>query len=214
MAKKRNLPATNQEKVATPKQTEQPFRMFEGFEKIPPTIEGVPLRPKTKRRRKRRRDARLERVVQENQTPGFPFWPGFPGFPESVREVMVDYWKQFPSDAIPNTWVISRNPPEFGTVSQQMRYQTPTVTGETLFDDLFYTTLPGPPLGAFDPTYPEWVLVIESAHKRYEACPEKQESPRCTAAREAFYEAGRRYANALDKYWGLQRYQGGNVPPH
>ncbi|PWK05042.1 hypothetical protein [Tumebacillus permanentifrigoris] len=185
-----------------------PLFRLEGLDTIPPTIAGVPLRPKlTKRGKKRKRSPKLEQTVRENQTPGFPFWPGFPGFPESVREVMVEYWKQFPTDLVPNTWVYSRNPPGFGTTSDALRYQSPTVSGQVLFDDTFYSTLPAPPLGSADPTYPLWVKSVEAAQNRLQACPIGKESKRCDIAREAYYEASRQYATALDKYWGLQRFQ-------
>jgi hypothetical protein len=185
-----------------------PLFRLEGLDKIPPTIEGVPLRPKlSKRGRKRKRDPQTEQIVRDHQAPGFPFWPGFPEFPEAVRNVMVEYWKQFSTDLVPNTWVYSRNPPGFGIASDVLRFASPTVSGQVLFDDPFYSTLPAPPLGAGDPTYPQWLKMVEAAQNRIAACPARQESKRCDEAREAYYEASRQYANVLDKYWGMQRFQ-------
>ncbi|KEO81085.1 hypothetical protein [Tumebacillus flagellatus] len=182
--------------------------LIQGFDKIPPNIQGVPLVPKVKKRKVRKSPEKLaeEQALRDSLGSSFPFWPGFPGLPESVREAMAEYWKQVPSDVIPNTWLYSYNPPGFGTTTGQ-RFVSPVISGQTLFDDPFYTTQTPPPLGEFDPTYPMWLRTTELAEKRAKACPVGKESAECTAAREEYYAACNAYARALDRVWGLNRVQ-------
>ncbi|MBL0386733.1 hypothetical protein JJB07_08715 [Tumebacillus sp. ITR2] len=190
------------------KKREEQKPLIQGFEKIPRTIEGVPLKPKVKKKGAKVKPPQFsEETVQESQGFGGLFWPGFPGLSESFRSSMVEYWKQFPTDVVPNTWLFSYNPPGFGSSASAVRFESPIVTGQKLFDDPFYTELPAPPLGEFDSAYPMWVKTIEAAQKRVEACPIGQESPECDAAREAYYAACRAYAKELDRVWGLQRFQ-------
>jgi hypothetical protein len=99
------------------------------------------------------------------------------------------------------------NPPGFGIEGPGFGEETVLFTAQKLFDDPFYTVLPPPPFGPVDPCYPQWVKVMKKAEERYEACPEGEETYECTNAREAYFEAARQYAYALDRVYGLNRVQ-------
>jgi hypothetical protein len=99
------------------------------------------------------------------------------------------------------------NPPSFGFQRPELLYKSPLVTGQVLFDDPFYNVIPPPPYGENDPTYPEWLDMLAAAEKRVEICQPGKESPACTRAREASFDAARAYATALDRVYGLGRYQ-------
>jgi hypothetical protein len=110
-----------------------------------------------------------------------------------------------------DSWIVPPpNPPGFGILRPELRYKTPLVTGQVLFDDAFHTVFPPPPLGPFDPTYPQYLATLRAAEARINACPPGRENSECAAAREAYYEASRQYAYALDALYGLRRFQNGN----
>ncbi|HEU4964359.1 MAG TPA: hypothetical protein VFV52_10995 [Bacilli bacterium] len=115
-----------------------------------------------------------------------------------------------PLPDIPSGFVVPPdNPPGFGTVERRERYESPLVTGTTLFDDPFYNVLSPPPFAEFDPTWPEYRKVLEAAANRIEKCPEDADTRECRLARTAYFDAARDYAIALDKHWGQQRFQNG-----
>ncbi|MGB8953969.1 MAG: hypothetical protein WCC10_01225, partial [Tumebacillaceae bacterium] len=87
------------------------------------------------------------------------------------------------------------------------RYQSPVVAGQTLFDDPFHTVHPPPPFGPADPCYDAWVRTLRAAQERISACPPGEESEECTQAREAYFEASRKYADCMDLQYGKQRFQ-------
>lgn len=99
------------------------------------------------------------------------------------------------------------NPPSFGFQRPELLYKSPLVTGQILFDDPFYNVIPPPPYGENDPTYPEWLGMLQAAAKRDEICQPGKESPACTLAREKAFEGARKYAMALDRVYGLSRLQ-------
>ena len=98
-------------------------------------------------------------------------------------------------------------PPGFGIERPELRYQSPLVTGQTLFDDPFHTVHPPPPFGPADPCYDAWVRTLRAAQARINACPLGEESEECTQAREAYFEASRQYANCMDLQYGKQQFQ-------
>jgi len=114
-------------------------------------------------------------------------------------------WRNLPEP--PSDWIVPPpNPPGFGTERPDSGRISPLVTGTVLFDNPFYNTLPQPPLGALDPTCPYWQRTVEAARRRDEACPLRVDSPECEQAREAYFEAARQYAFALDDVWGFNRF--------
>ena len=98
-------------------------------------------------------------------------------------------------------------PPGFGSERPELRYLSPLVTGQTLFDDPFYTVHPPPPFGPADPCYDAWVRTLRAAEARIAACPPGEESEECNQARQAYFEASRQYAYCMDLQYGKQRFQ-------
>ncbi|UOF92176.1 hypothetical protein LSG31_08255 [Fodinisporobacter ferrooxydans] len=71
------------------------------------------------------------------------------------------------------------------------------------FRSTFYTQLPPPPLGIFDPCFKAWSettffsYLLQAISGVY-----PQESTLCTAVREQYFDASRDYAEDLFKHWG------------
>ena len=95
----------------------------------------------------------------------------------------------------------------FGVVHPYYEEASPLLTGQVYFDDPFWNVLSPPPFGELDPVYPYYVRVLEAAERRQAACPVRQESPACTAAREAYFGVAREYSYELDRVYGLGRFQ-------
>jgi len=122
------------------------------------------------------------------------------------RQRNTNPWRHVPNP--PSDFVVPpTNPPGFGLETPDSGRNSPLVSGTRLFDDPFYTVLPGPPLGRLDPTYDRWLAVVAAAQARIQACPPRAETAACDAAREAYNEAARQYAFALDDVWGLNRFE-------
>ena len=136
-----------------------------------------------KRRKHRRRESAAKRPVQRT-------------FQEEMLDRVLGRWLIPPP-----------NPVGFGIERAELRSESPLVTGAILFDDPFHTVLPPPPFGKADPCYPAWINSVRAAEARITACPPGQESPECDAAREAYYESARQYADCMDLHYGLQRFQ-------
>ncbi|BCJ86664.1 hypothetical protein [Effusibacillus dendaii] len=75
------------------------------------------------------------------------------------------------------------------------------------YDDPFYTLLPAPPLGKFDPCYQTWKNTCRLAWERAMVCRMYgDDSPSCQAAQERYFEAARRYSACLDDTWGQNEF--------
>lgn len=104
-------------------------------------------------------------------------------------------------------FLVIPTPPGFGIVRPEYQEASPLLTGQVFFDDPFWNVLNPPPFGEQDPVYPYYARVLAAAERRQEACPHGQESPTCTAAREAYFAAAREYSYELDHVYGLRRFQ-------
>lgn len=121
---------------------------------------------------------------------------------DPAKEVFAAY-RDLPSGYI----VPPDNPPGYGSVTEQLRFDSPLVAGTVLFDDPFYNVLPPPPLLQADPCYDRWFTVMQAVTRRIEACPAGAQTPECDAAREAYFELAREYSFCMDRVYGLQRFQ-------
>jgi hypothetical protein len=75
------------------------------------------------------------------------------------------------------------------------------------FNDPFYTLLPKPPLGAFDPCYSAWLKANRLALEQASVCRKfGSDSAECQMANEKYFEAARQFAFCMDEKWGLDEF--------